>query len=219
MGDSEYGIRPDVLTRIAADIKDLAATGVQIALVVGGGNIFRGVAPAASAMDRTTADYIGMLATVMNALSLGDALKQQGLRVNILSGLEIGGVVEAFVQTRATEFLDSGNIVIFSAGTGNPYFTTDTAASLRGLEISADIVFKATKVDGVYDKDPEKHNDACRYDSLTYDEVLEKRLAVMDATAIALCRDNNMPLRVINLNKPGSLMRAVKGDNEGTLVQ
>lgn len=219
MGDSDYGIQPDVLIRIAGEIKELADTGVQIALVVGGGNIFRGVASATKGMDRPTADYMGMLATVMNALSLGDALKQKNLKVCLQSGLEICSVIEPFVRERAIDALEKGSIVIFGAGTGNPFFTTDTAASLRGLEIGADIVFKATRVDGVYDKDPEKHSDARRYETLTYDEVLEKRLGVMDATAIALCRDNNMPLRVLNLNKPGSLIRAVEGKAEGTLVE
>jgi len=218
MGDSDYGIQPEVLTRIAGEIKELADTGVQIALVVGGGNIFRGIAPAAKGMDRPTADYMGMLATVMNALALADALKQQNLNVCLQSGLEIGSVVEPFVRERAIDELEKGSVVIFGAGTGNPFFTTDTAASLRGLEIGADVVFKATRVDGVYDKDPEKHDDAIRYETLTYDEVLEKRLGVMDATAIALCRDNNMPLRVLNLNKAGSLIRAVAGKTEGTLV-
>ena len=219
MGDSDYGIQPEVLTRIAGEIKELADTGVQIALVVGGGNIFRGIAPAAKGMDRATAYYLGMLAPVMNSLSLADALKQQNLNVCLQSGLAIGSVVKPFVRETALDELKKGSVVIFGAGTGNPFFTTDTAASLRGLEINADVVFKATRVDGVYDKDPEKHKNARRYETLTYDEVLEKRLGVMDATAIALCRDNNMPLRVLNLNKPGSLIRAVEGKAEGTLVK
>ncbi|MDH5649609.1 MAG: UMP kinase [Gammaproteobacteria bacterium] len=219
MGDSDYGIKPDVLARIAAELKELVDTGIELALVVGGGNIFRGISSSAQGMDRPTADYMGMLATVMNAMALADALKQLGVDTHVLSGLEIRSVVESYARERAIDLLKQKSVVIFGAGTGNPFFTTDTAASLRGLEIDAEVVFKATKVDGVFDRDPAKHADAKRFEELTYDEVLEKRLGVMDATAIALCRDNNMPLRVINLNKPGSLLRAARGEREGTLVK
>lgn len=219
MGDSAYGIDPEVLSRVASDIKGLSESNVQIAVVVGGGNIFRGVAPSARGMDRPTADYMGMLATVINALALADALKNKGAEARVVSGLGIESVVEPYIRGRAIKHLEKGRIVVFAAGTGNPYFTTDTAASLRGLEIGADLVLKATKVDGVYDKDPVKHADAVRYETLTYDEVLEKRLGVMDATAIALCRENNIPLRVLSITKPGSLLRVVQGANEGTLVQ
>jgi uridylate kinase len=219
MGDDAYGINRQVMARMVDELKDVRRTGVQLALVVGGGNIFRGVAPAAQGMNRATADYMGMLATVMNCLSLQDALEQAGVGTAVLSGLQINAVVEPYSRRAALEHLEAGRIVIFAAGTGNPFFTTDTAASLRGLEIGADVVLKATKVDGVYTKDPMKHADAVRYDVLTYDEVLEKRLGVMDATAIALCREQNLPLRVFSINKPGSMLRIIRGENEGTLVQ
>jgi uridylate kinase len=219
MGEDAYGINRGVMTRIVAELQQVIATGVQLALVVGGGNIFRGVAPAAAGMNRATADYMGMLATVMNCLSLQDALEQAGIATAVLSGLNIDAVVEPYSRRAAVAYLEAGRVVIFAAGTGNPFFTTDTAASLRGLEIGSDVVLKATKVDGVYDKDPMRHADAVRYDTLTYDEALEKRLGVMDATAIALCREQGMPLRVFNLNKPGSMLRIVMGENEGTLVQ
>ena len=218
MGAAPYGISPEVMQRIAGELKEVVSMGVQLALVVGGGNIFRGVAPAADGMDRATADYMGMLATVINALSLGDMLERNGAAVRVMSALPIEGVVEPFVRRRALAHLERGRVVVFAAGTGNPYFTTDTAASLRAVEVGADIVIKATKVDGVYDKDPIKHGDAKRFDRLSYDEVLEKRLAVMDATAIALCRDNNMPLRVLNLNAEGALVRAMKSEEEGTII-
>ncbi len=219
MGEDAYGISRAVMVRIVAELQQVIATGVQLALVVGGGNIFRGVAPAAAGMNRATADYMGMLATVMNCLSLQDALEQAGVTTAVLSGLNIDGVVEPYSRRAAVAYLEAGGVVIFAAGTGNPFFTTDTAASLRGLEIGADVVLKATKVDGVYDKDPMRHKDAVRYDNLTYNEALEKNLGVMDATAIALCREQGMPLRVFNLNKPGSMLRIVMGENEGTLVQ
>jgi uridylate kinase len=219
MGDAAYGIQRAVLLRFVEELRAIHATGVQLALVVGGGNIFRGVAPAADGMERTTADYMGMLATVMNCLALQDALERAGTRTAVLSGLRIEAVVEPYSRRAAVEYLEAGRVVIFAAGTGNPFFTTDTAASLRGLEIGADVVLKATKVDGVYNKDPVRHADAVRYDVLTYDEALEKRLGVMDATAIAMCREQGMPLRVFNINKPGSMLRIVMGENEGTLVQ
>ena len=218
MGTDAYGINGDVLQRIVAEIKSVRETGVQVAIVVGGGNIFRGIAAAAQGMDRPTADYMGMLATVMNALALRDGLMRHGVTAGVMSALPVAQVVDGYARERAINDLDEGRIVIFAAGTGNPFFTTDTAATLRALEVGADIVFKATKVDGVYDKDPLRHDDARRYDVLTYDEVLENRLGVMDATAIALCRDNNLPLRVFNINKSESMMRAVLGEDEGTLV-
>jgi uridylate kinase len=192
---------------------------VELALVVGGGNFFRGVSVGAQGMDRAQADYMGMLATVMNALALQDAFEKNGLPAAVLSGLAVAGVVEGYSRRAALAHLAAGRVLIFAAGTGNPFFTTDTAASLRGLEIGADLVLKATKVDGVYDRDPMKHKDAVRYERVTYDEALAKRLGVMDATALALCREQNLPLRVFSINKPGSLLRIVLGENEGTLVQ
>ncbi len=218
MGDDTHGINRQVLGRIVGEIKEVVDSGVELALVVGGGNIFRGIAPSAQSMDRATADYMGMLATVMNSLSMQDALSQAGVPAVVLTALPMNAVAESYSRRAALSYLEDGRVVIFAAGTGNPFFTTDTAASLRGLEIGADVVLKATKVDGVYTKDPMRHPDAQRYDTLTYDEVLEKRLGVMDATAIALCREQNMQLRVFSINVPGSLMRIVRGENEGTLV-
>jgi uridylate kinase len=219
MGSDSYGINQDVLARIAAEIAAVAQAGVQVAVVIGGGNIFRGVSGAAQGVDRASADYMGMLATVINSLALQNALEKIPVPVRVQSALRIDQVAEPYVRRRAIRHLERGHVVIFAAGTGNPFFTTDTAASLRGLEIGADIVLKATKVDGVYDKDPKKYSDARRYSRITYSEVLAKRLGVMDATSIALCRDQNLPLRVFNLNKPGALKRAVLGEDEGTLVQ
>ena len=218
MGSDAYGINPEVLRRIAAEIKSVAATGVQLAVVVGGGNIFRGIAPSAQGMDRASADYMGMLATVMNSLALQDALEKQGVPVRVQSALRIDQVVEPYVRRRAIRHLEEGRVLIFAAGTGNPFFTTDTAATLRGAEIGADIVLKATKVDGVYDRDPAKHADARRYETIGYDEILEKRLGVMDGASIALCRDQNLRIRVFSLHKPGNLMRVCLGENVGTLV-
>jgi uridylate kinase len=219
MGADAFGINRAVLDRIVGEIREVMATGVELALVVGGGNFFRGVSVGAAGMDRAQADYMGMLATVMNALALQDALAKAGVPAAVLSGLAVTGVVEGYSRHAALAQLAAGRVVIFAAGTGNPFFTTDTAASLRGLEIGADLVLKATKVDGVYDRDPMKHPDAVRYEQVTYDEALAKRLGVMDATAIALCREQNLPLRVFSINKPGSLLRIVLGENEGTLVQ
>lgn len=219
MGQDSYGINPDVLARIAAELKSVVETGVQVAVVIGGGNIFRGMAGAAQGMDRASADYMGMLATVINSLALQNALEQAGVAVRVQTALRIDQVAEPYVRRRAIRHLEQGRVVIFGAGTGNPFFTTDTAASLRGLEIGADIVLKATQVDGVYDKDPKKYPDARRFATVTYGEILAKRLGVMDATSIALCRDQNLPLRVFNLNKPGGLKRAVLGEDEGTLVK
>ncbi len=219
MGEDAYGVNRGVLDRIVGELREVRATGVELALVVGGGNFFRGVSVGARGMDRAQADYMGMLATVMNGLALQDAFVKAGIPSAVLSGLAVAGVVEGYSREAALAHLTAGRIVIFAGGTGNPFFTTDTAASLRGLEIGADVVLKATKVDGVYDRDPMKHKDAVRYDTLTYDEALARRLAVMDATAIALCREQNLPLRVFSINKPGSLLRIVLGENEGTLVQ
>lgn len=219
MGEDAYGVNRAVLDRIVSELREVKATGVELALVVGGGNFFRGVSVGAQGMDRAQADYMGMLATVMNGLALQDAFVKAGIPSAVLSGLAVAGVVEGYSRDAALTHLAAGRIVIFAGGTGNPFFTTDTAASLRGLEIGADAVLKATKVDGVYDRDPVKHKDAVRYDTLTYDEALARRLGVMDATAIALCREQNLPLRVFNINKPGSLLRIVLGENEGTLVQ
>ncbi len=219
MGDDAYGINREVLLRIAHELKEVLAHGIQLAVVIGGGNIFRGVSGAAAGMDRASADYMGMLATVINSLSMRDALESIGVPTRVQSALRIDQIAEPYARLRAIRHLEKGRVVIFAAGTGNPFFTTDTAASLRAMEINAEIVFKATKVDGVYTKDPMKHKDAVRYSHLSYDEVLSKRLAVMDATAIALCRDQNLPLRIFNLNKPGSLLRSVLGEDEGTLVE
>ena len=218
MGKDAYGINQETLMRIAGEVRDIVAQGVQVALVIGGGNIFRGMSGAAKGMDRATADYMGMLATIMNSLSMRDALENLGVATRVQSALRVDQVAEPYTRLRAIRHLEKGRVVIFAAGTGNPFFTTDTAASLRAMEIGAEIVFKATKVDGVYSKDPVKFKDAVRYDKLTYDEVLEKRLGVMDATAIALCRDQNLPLRIFNLNTAGSLARIIAGEPEGTLV-
>ncbi len=219
MGQDAFGINRAVLDRIVGELREVMTTGVELALVVGGGNFFRGVSVGAQGMDRAQADYMGMLATVMNALALQDALAKAGVPVAVLSGLPVAGVVEGYSRPAALAHLASGRVVIFAAGTGNPFFTTDTAATLRGAEIGADLVLKATKVDGVYDRDPAKHKDAVRYERVTYDEALARRLGVMDATAIALAREQNLPLRVFSINKPGSLLRVVLGENEGTLVQ
>jgi len=219
MGDAEFGIDPKVIDRISDDIQKLTGIGVEVALVIGGGNIFRGVSLSAAGMDRATADYMGMLATVINALAIQDGLERKGLYVRVMSALHINEVAEDYIRRRAIRHLEKGRVTIFAAGTGSPFFTTDSAASLRGIEINADVVLKATKVDGVYSADPMKDKDAELYSQLTYDEVLMKRLNVMDATAIALCRDYNMPVRVFNMNKEGSLMRIVLGENEGTIVE
>jgi len=219
MGQDAFGINREVLMRIVGEIREVMTTGVELALVVGGGNFFRGVSVGAQGMDRAQADYMGMLATVMNALALQDALGKAGVPAAVLSGLTVAGVVEGYSRPAALAHLAAGRVVIFAAGTGNPFFTTDTAAALRGAEIGADLVLKATKVDGVYDRDPARHKDAVRYANVTYDEALARRLGVMDATAIALAREQNLPLRVFSINKPGSLLRVVLGENEGTLVQ
>lgn len=219
MGQGGYGIDRDVLARIASEIRDVTASSVQLAVVIGGGNIFRGVAPGAQGMDRATADYMGMLATVINALALQDALQHIAVVARVQSAIRMDQIAEPYIRQRAIRYLEKDIVVIFAAGTGNPFFTTDTAASLRAMEIDADIVLKGTKVDGVYSKDPLQHADAKLYDSLTYDEVLEQRLGVIDAAAIALCRERDLPVRVFNVNRPGNILRIVLGENEGTLVQ
>lgn len=218
MGDGQYGVDREVVQRMAREIKDVSDVGVQVAIVIGGGNIFRGMAKAAEGMDRATADYMGMLATVMNALAIQDALEHLGLPTRVLSALHIEQVAEPYIRRRAIRHLEKGRVVIFGAGTGNPFFTTDTAASLRAVEINAEVVLKGTKVDGVYTDDPVTHPEAMRYRELSYNQVLEQGLQVMDATAITLCRDNDMPIIVFSMNKSGALMRVMLGEEEGTSV-
>jgi len=218
MGESQYGIERETIDRIVAEIGDVLRAGVQIAIVIGGGNIFRGVAPGAAGMDRATADYMGMLATLMNALALQDALRRAGVESRVQSALRIDQVAEPYIRGRALRHLEEGKVVIFAAGTGNPFFTTDTAAALRGREMGVDIVLKATKVDGVYTADPMQDPTARRYLTLTFDEAIVKNLKVMDATALALCRDQNMLLKVFSIFVPGALSRVVMGGDEGTLV-
>ena len=218
MGGDAYGINQSTLAGIVAEIKEVAALGVEIGVVIGGGNIFRGLAGSASGMDRATADYMGMLATVMNAMALSDAMRQAGLNGRVQSALNIEQVVEPYIRGKAIRYLEEGKIVIFAAGTGNPFFTTDTAAALRGSEIGAEIVLKATKVDGVYTADPKKYPDAQRYDRVSFDEAISRNLQVMDATALALCRDQKLPINVFSIFKPGALKRVVLGQDEGTLV-
>jgi len=218
LGQSDYGIDPAILKRIAGEIQDIAGMGVQIAVVIGGGNIFRGAGLARAGMDRVTADHMGMLATVMNAIAIQDALEAIGLHARVMSAIRINQVCEDYIRRRAVRHLEKGRVVVFAAGTGNPFFTTDTAASLRAIEIQADILLKATKVDGVYSDDPMKNPAATRYKSLTFDRVLTDRLNVMDATAIVMCRDNRLPLRVFNLNNSGDLTRIVRGEDVGTVV-
>ncbi|MCK9188901.1 UMP kinase [Acidithiobacillus sp.] len=218
MGEGQYGVDREVVQRMAREIKDVSDAGVQVAIVIGGGNIFRGMAKAAEGMDRATADYMGMLATVMNALAVQDALEHLGLPTRVLSALHIEQVAEPYIRRRAIRHLEKGRVVIFGAGTGNPFFTTDTAASLRAVEINAEVVLKGTKVDGVYTDDPVTHPEAMRYRELSYSQVLEQNLQVMDATAITLCRDNDMPIIVFSINKSGALMRVMLGEEEGTSV-
>jgi len=218
LGDEGYGIGVGTLARVANSLGELTGIGCQVALVIGGGNIFRGSGLAAGGMERVSADHIGMLATVMNALALQDTLERHGAYARVMSAIRINELCEDYLRRRAIRHLEKGRIVIFAAGTGNPFFTTDSAASLRAIEIGADLLIKATKVDGVYSADPMLDPTAERYTRLSYDEVLDRRLAVMDATAIVLCRDHDMPLRVIDMNKEGALVRAVMGEDEGTLV-
>jgi len=218
MGDAAYGISPDVIRRIASEVNELTESGVEVAIVMGGGNIFRGAGLAAAGIDRVTGDHMGMLATVINSLAMQDALERLGVIARVMSAISINEICEDYIRRRAVRHLEKGRVVIFAAGTGNPFFTTDSAASLRAIEINAELLIKATKVDGVYSADPVTEKTARRYDELSYDEVLEQKLGVMDATAIVLCRENNMPLRVLDMTQPGSMMRAVQGLNEGTLI-
>jgi len=218
MGDDAYGINRETIDRITAEVKAVLDLGVEVGVVIGGGNIFRGVAPAAAGMDRATADYMGMLATVMNALALQDAMRRQGLKSRVLSALNIEQVAEPYIRGKAMRYLEEGRVVIFAAGTGNPFFTTDTAAALRGMEMNVDIVLKATKVDGVYTDDPKTHPDAMRYQRISFDEAIVKKLKVMDATALTLCRDQRLPICVFSIFKAGALTRVVLGEDEGTLV-
>jgi uridylate kinase len=218
MGEADYGIDPKMLTRIAREALEVQRAGVEVAIVIGGGNIFRGEGLAKAGMDRVTGDHMGMLATVMNSLALQDALEKLGGRARTMSAIKINEVCEDFIRRRAVRHLEKGRITIFAAGTGNPFFTTDSAAALRAIEIGADLLLKATKVDGVYSADPNKDSTAERFEKLTYDQVIERKLAVMDTAAIALCRDHRIPLRIYNLAREGDLMRIMRGEQIGTLV-
>jgi uridylate kinase len=218
MGNAPFGIDPPVITRIAREVAELGRAGAQVALVLGAGNLFRGAGLAAGGMDRVTADHMGMLATIMNSLAMQDALERQGLYARVMSAIQVHEVCEDYIRRRAIRHLEKGRVVLFAAGTGNPFFTTDSAASLRAIEINADLLIKATTVDGVYSADPKKDPKASRFDRLSYDQVIERKLAVMDATAVVLCRENRMPLRVLDMMKAGALMRAARGLDEGTLV-
>lgn len=218
MGNQEFGIDPTFLKKMANDIRELVDMGVEVGIVIGGGNLFRGAALSKAGMDRVTGDHMGMLATVMNALAMGDALKQMHVPCTVMSAFGMAGVAEQYDSRKAKALLGAKEVVIFSAGTGNPFFTTDTAACLRGIEVGVDLVLKATKVDGVYSADPMKDPSATRYSSISYDEVLANKLGVMDLTAICLCQDHNMPLRVFKMDKPGALHNIVKGADEGTLI-
>ena len=218
MGDDAYGINRDVVAGIVRDVIDVTQIGVEVGVVIGGGNIFRGMAGAATGMDRATADYMGMLATVMNAMALADAFRAAGVNARVQSALRIDQVVEPYIRGKAIRYLEEGRVVVFGAGTGNPFFTTDTAAALRGAEIGADIVLKATKVDGIYTADPKKDPSATRFQRISFDEAIARNLAVMDATAFALCRDQRLPINVFSLFKAGALKRVVMGEDEGTLV-
>ena len=218
LGEIGYGIDPGVLRSMAEEIESLIGAGIQLGIVIGGGNVFRGAGLAESGMDRTTGDHIGMLATVINALALQDALERRGMHVRVMSAIRINEVCEDFLRRRAIRHLEKGRVVILAAGTGNPYFTTDSAAALRAIEIEARLMIKATRVNGVFSMDPEKHPGAVRYDRLSYDEVIERKLGVMDATAIVLCRDHAMPIRVMDMAREGALLRAARGRPEGTLI-
>jgi uridylate kinase len=218
MGDDAYGVNRETIDRIVSEVKEVVGLGVEVGIVIGGGNIFRGMAPAAAGMDRATADYMGMLATVMNALALQDAMRRQGLKSRVQSAINIEQVAEPYIRGKAMRYLEEGRVVIFAAGTGNPFFTTDTAAALRGMEMNVDIVVKATKVDGVYTDDPRTHPDAMRYQRVSFDEAIVKKLKVMDATALTLCRDQKLPICVFSIFKAGALKRVVLGEDEGTLV-
>jgi uridylate kinase len=219
LGSEDYGIDPQILKRIAGEIRDLTQMGVQVAVVLGGGNIFRGAGLARAGMDRVTADHMGMLATVINALAFQDALEQQGIPTRVMTAIQMQAVAEPYIRRRAIRHLEKGRTVIFAAGTSNPYFSTDTAATLRGLEIHAELIAKATSVDGVYDKDPKKFPDAVKYPKVGYTEVLSKALGVMDASAVAMCRDNNMPILVFSLKTNGNIMRMAMGEDIGTVIR
>ncbi|MBP9217682.1 MAG: UMP kinase [Sterolibacterium sp.] len=218
MGNDAYGINRETLNRIVAEVGSVAALGVEVGVVIGGGNIFRGVAGASSGMDRATADYMGMLATVINAMALSDAMRQAGINARVQSALNVEQVIEPYIRGKAIRYLEEGKVVVFAAGTGNPFFTTDTAAALRGSEIGAEIVMKATKVDGVYTADPMKDKTAQRFERISFDEAISRDLKVMDATALALCRDQKLPIVVFSIFKEGALKRIVLGEDEGTLV-
>ena len=218
MGNDSFGINRETVDRIVGQVKEVSELGVQVGVVIGGGNIFRGVSQGAAGMDRATADYMGMLATVMNALALADTMRQEGMVARVMSAISIEQVVEPYVRPKALQYLEEGKVVVFGAGTGNPFFTTDTAAALRGAEIGAEIVLKATKVDGVYTADPKKDSSATRYSRISFDEAISKNLQVLDATAFALCRDQRLPIRVFSIFKSGALKRVVQGEDEGTLV-
>lgn len=219
MGKSSYGIDIDAISSISQEIKEVVDLGVQLGIVVGGGNIFRGLEANVKGMDRTSADYMGMLATVINSIALQSALEKKSVITRVLSAIEMKEVAEPYIQRRAIRHLEKGRVVIFAGGTGNPYFTTDTAASLRAIEIKADVILKATKVDGVYDKDPVKHSDALMFQEISYNDVLTRHLKVMDATAISLCRENNLPIVVFNLQKNGNIKRVINGKSVGTTVR
>jgi uridylate kinase len=218
MGGQDYGLEPETVSRVAEEVRELHAMDVELAVVIGGGNIFRGVKGAAKGMDRTAADYMGMLATTINALALQDAFEKVGLHTRVMSGIEMPKVAEPFIRRRATRHLEKGRVVVFAAGTGNPYFTTDTAAALRAMEIGAEVILKGTKVEGIYDKDPHEHADAEMFEVLTHTECLHRDLRVMDATAFSLCREHGMPIRVFNLFTPGNIRRVVVGDAIGTRI-
>ncbi|WP_273150237.1 UMP kinase [Methylophaga thiooxydans] len=219
MGDAEYGIQPEVISRFSNEISELNAQGVELGIVIGGGNIFRGAGLAASGMDRVSGDHMGMLATVMNALALQDALERNGTFCRVMSAIRIHEVCEDYLRRRAIRHLEKGRVVIFAAGTGNPFFTTDTAASLRAVEVGAELMLKATQVDGVYNDDPRKNPDAVRYNELSYDEVINNRLAVMDTTAVVMCQEQNIPLRVFDVHESGNLTKIIYGEDVGTLVK
>jgi uridylate kinase len=218
MGNGDYGIDPDIINGLAEEIIEAQQAGAEIGVVIGGGNIFRGAGLAAKGMDRVTGDHMGMLATVINALAMQDALEKHGAYARVMSAIKINQICEDYIRRRAVRHLEKGRIALFAAGTGNPFFTTDSAAALRATEINAELLLKATKVDGIYDADPKKNPDATRFDTLTYDEVLSRNLQVMDTAAFALCRDNNIPLRIYDMSQAGTLMRILKGENIGTLV-
>lgn len=219
MGGGDFGIDPAMIGRLAAEVAEVSRMGVQLAMVIGGGNLFRGAGLAEGGMERVTADQVGMLATVMNALAMQDAIERQGAYCRVMSAFKINQICEDYILRRAIRHLEKGRLVVFAAGTGNPYFTTDTAASLRASEIKADLLLKGTKVDGVYDSDPMRNPEAKRYERLSYDQALSEKLGVMDATALVLCRDNNIPLRVFNIYQPGHLKRIILGEPIGTLVE